>query len=241
MMRRTSALLVAFVVASAASGCDKFEAPPTGVSATPAKGTNDGRARGRAALTATMRAARALTATCVAADLRWEADPSDTNIPRHFSRPCIPERCTPSPADIDKMRSRVEEARKLVDGDAAMQAPSTQGFVALSEAMVGFIGTELPGTTSSAAASDPTGARISGLSMHYTAMATAFHGLYPDEPDVPLEPPSLVASLAVALPGGDVCKGWAIARYCDVSAVRVPKERRWRAVPACIEVESVKK
>ena len=76
--------------------------------------------------------------------------------------------------------------------------------------------------------------------MHYAALATAFREIHTDA-DVPLEPPSLVTSLAVAEPGGDPCKGWAIPRYCDVRGVRVPKERKWRTDPPCIEVESIPK
>ncbi len=241
MHSREMAFLLVASTSMASSGCDKFDAPPTASSVASAQASaSDGRARVRDALTETMKAAETLTATCVAADLRWEADVSDTNIPTHFSRPCIPERCAPSAADVEALRSSVGRARKLIDQDPLLQAPSTKGFVALSEAMIGFVDTELASAKSLTTAPDPSGAKLSGLSMHYTAMATAFRGLYP-EPSVPLEPPSLAASLAVASPGGDLCKGWGTAHDCDVTAIRVPKERRWRAVPACIEVDSVMK
>jgi hypothetical protein len=69
---------------------------------------------------------------------------------------------------------------------------------------------------------------------------TGYRALYTDA-DVPAEPPSLRASLDVAAPGGDPCKGWAMSKYCDVRGVRVPKDRRWRSDPPCIDVEGVKK
>lgn len=226
------------IVAAASSGCDQFN-PPAGASPSVLDKADKAREGARATLTATMKAAQDATATCVAADLHWEADVSGTTIPHHFSRPCIPERCDPKPAEIDALRSSVAAAKKLIDGDSDLQVPSFQGFVALSEATLSFVDTALAGKAS-AAAGKPNPLVLSGLSMHYASMAAAFREIYKDA-DVPIEPPSLAASLAVPAPGGDVCKGWALPEYCDVSAVRVPKDRKWRTDPACIEVESVMK
>lgn len=219
-------------------GCDKFN-PPAG--ATPSVNEKAAQAKeaAKTSLDATMKAAQAATATCVAADLYWEADVSGTTIPHHFSRPCIPVRCEPKPEELDALKSSVAQVKKLVEGDRELQIPSFQGFLALSEAMIAFVDTALAGKAGGGDGKEKSLA-LSGLAMHYSLMATAFHEIYKDA-DVPSEPPSLTKSLEVPEPGGDVCKGWALPRYCDVKAVRVPKERRWRTDPVCIEVESIMK
>lgn len=222
----------------ASSGCDEFGSPAGAAPSVVAK-AEKAREGARATLTAAMKAAQDLTATCVAADLHWDADVSGTTIPHHFSRPCIPERCSPKPAEVEALRASVAAAKKLVDGDVDLQIPSFQGFVALSEATLSFVDTALAGKAAAAAGKENP-LVLSGLSMHYTSMATALREIYKDA-EAPLEPPSLTTSLAVAQPGGDVCKGWAVPTDCDVKAVRVPKVRKWRTDPACIEVESVMK
>jgi hypothetical protein len=204
-------------------------------------------------MTAAMKAAQAVTASCVAGELHWEPDLAPglvddpthwendvgrENVSRHMSRPCLLERCTPAPADVEALRTSARAAKALVDGDPSLHIPTFEGFVALSGAMVAFADTAL---AAGAAAPDKDKAlRASGLSMHYAAVAAAFHELYADV-DVPREPPSLVASLAAPAPGGDPCKGWRFPQDCDVREVRVPAVRTWRTDPACIEVESIKK
>lgn len=220
-----------------AAGCDRFDPPAAG--AAPAPG-DQARSEARAAMSVVMKAASTAAASCVAGELRWEPDEAIASfvggegsryVPpeiTHFSRPCIPERCAPSPAEVDALGAAARAMRSLVDGSPDLRVPSYQGFVAIAEAMVGFVAAAGPGSTQ---------ARMSGLSMHHAALATAFRTLVPGA-DVPLHPPALVASLAVAQPGGDPCKGWRIRRLCDVRGVRVPKEIRWRTDPPCIEVES---
>jgi hypothetical protein len=217
-------------------GCDRFEQraapePPPAVRA-----GESARAAARESLAKVMAAAQAATATCTAGELRWEADPDGNAVARHFSRPCIPERCAPAAAELDALKAAVRGAKSVVEAEPSLRVPSYRGFVALAEAMVSFADTA---ATGSANARDKP-ARMSGLSMHYGALAAAYEELYPDI-NVPLEPPSLTASLAVAEPGGDPCKGWAIPKYCDVRGVRVPKEHRWRSDPPCIEVEGIRR
>lgn len=219
-----------------AGGCDRFDPPAAADANAAEQAAQKARGAAKEALAAIVKAAQAATASCVAGELRWEADPDGNAVARHFSRPCLPERCSPAPAEIEALRSSTRAARALVDGDAALRVPSYQGVVALAEAMVSFADTAQAGMAS--AKDKP--ARMSGLSMHYGALVTAYRALYPDA-SAPLEPPSLAASLAVAEPGGDPCKGWAIPKYCDVRGVRVPKERRWRSDPPCIEVEGIKR
>ncbi|MFT3773144.1 MAG: hypothetical protein QM820_47795 [Minicystis sp.] len=224
------------VIALALCGCDRFEERAAGEPVKPEQAEAEARAKAREAMAAVLKAAQAATASCVAGELHWEADPDGNAVPRHFSRPCIPERCATQPAEIEALRGRVRDAKAVVEGDARLRVPSYQGLVALGEAMVSFADTAMAG---SASVKDKP-ARMSGLSMHYGALAAAYRELFAGV-DVPLEPPSLVASLAVAEPGGDPCKGWAAPKYCDVRGVRVPKERRWRSDPPCIEVEGVRK
>jgi hypothetical protein len=173
----------------------------------------------------------------VAGELRWEADAGGTFVPHHFSRPCIPELCAPEPAELEALRASARAMRALVERETSLAVPSFQGFAALADAMVSFTDAALAGV---APAAKERAARLSGLSMHHGALALSFHELYPDE-SVRLEPAALTASLSVAEPGGDPCKGWALPQYCDVRGVRVPKERRWRAAAACIEVEGIPK
>lgn len=218
-------------------GCDRFE-PPAGGAPPADSAAADARTKARASLTAIMTAAQTATATCVASDLRWEADVDGLTVPRHFSRPCIPERCEPKPEEVDALRTATRATKILIDGDPHLRVPSFQGFLALAEAMVAFTDTAIAGRASASEKEKPL--RLSGLSMHYASLAAAFHEIYPDA-DVPREPPSLVKSLEGPQPGGDPCKGWARPEYCDVSAVTVPKERRWRTDPACIEVQGVPK
>lgn len=226
------------LTSGALMSCDKFT-PPAGATPSVAEKAEQSRSAAKSTLSAVMKAAQNATSTCVAADLHWEADVSGTTIPHHFSRPCIPVRCDPKPPELDALRSSVAEAKKLVEGDTNLQIPSFQGFLAISEATLSFVDTALAGKAKSPPNKD-TSLVLSGLSMHYSLMAAAFREIYKDS-DIPLEPPSLKASLEVPEPGGDVCKGWALPRYCDVKAVQVPKERKWRTDPVCIEVESVMK
>jgi hypothetical protein len=231
--------LVLLVVAGGAAGCDRID-PPAPVQPTEAERAAEGaRGAARQALTKTLAAAQAVTASCVAGELIWEADPDGNTVARHFSRPCLPERCTPAGGEIEALRAGAKAARALVDAERALQVPSYQGVVALAEAMVGFADTAVAGTDTPKTAKDRP-ARMSGLSMHYGALVAAYRALYP-EAQVAEEPAALTASLAEATPGGDPCKGWAIPKYCDVKAVRVPKERRWRSAPPCLEVEAVKR
>jgi hypothetical protein len=229
-------IVIAAALAALAHGCDSGSAPlsPEG----PAT-ADRARQEARGAMTAVVKAAATSTSSCVAGELHWEADealPESVGgegsryvIPEitHYSRPCIPERCSPKPADLDALRSSARALETLVDANADLRVPSFQGFVAMADAMVGF-------------ADSARGGPMSGLSMHYAALAAALRAVVPDV-DVPAHPPSLVASLAVPEPGGDPCKGWRIPKFCDVRGVRVPKEIRWRTDPPCIEVESIRK
>jgi hypothetical protein len=236
-MSRAMKLLGAAIalVCGGALGCDRFDPPPAEAKSTSViEAAEKSRASAREALTKVMKAAQAATATCVASDLRWEADNDGYTPPRHYSRPCIPERCEPTAADIEALRTSAGDLKKLVEGDANLRVPSFQGFVALSDAMVSFVDT----ATAKTVPEKDRPARLSGLSMHYGALAAALREIYADV-DTPLEPPSLGKSLEVARPGGDVCKGWGQPEYCDVKEVRLPKTRKWRTDPACIEVESV--
>lgn len=226
------------LMAGTALGCDTFN-PPAGAAPSVTEQAEKARAEAKTTLNAVIKAAQGATSTCTAAPLHWEADVSGTTIPHHFSRPCIPVRCDPKPAELDALRASVGAAKKLVEGDINLQIPSFQGFLALSEAMLGFVDTALAGKAKAAPGAD-TSLVLSGLAMHYSLLAAAYLDIYKDA-DVPKEPPSLTASLDVPEPGGDVCKGWALPRYCDVKAVKVPKERKWRTDPVCIEVESVMK
>jgi hypothetical protein len=217
-------------------GCDRFEQRAAPEPPSAARAAESARAAARESLTKVMAAAQAVTATCAAGELRWEADPDGNAVAKHFSRPCIPERCAPTTAELEALKAAVRNAKSVVEAESSLRVPSYQGFVALAEAMVSFADTAVTG---SAGAKDKP-ARMSGLSMHYGALAAAYKELHPDT-NVPLEPPSLTASLAVSAPGGDPCKGWAIPKYCDVRAVRVPKEHRWRSDPPCIEVEGIRR
>lgn len=228
-------IAITAALAALAQACDSGSAPmlPDGVTT-----AEKARAEARVATTAIMKAAAVSTSSCVAGELHWEAD---EELPRsvggegsryvipeitHFSRPCIPERCAPTPADLDALRSATRALRTLVEASPDLRVPSFQGFLAMADAMVGF--------------ADSVHGGKSGLSMHYAALSAAHRAVYPDA-NVPAHPPSLVASLAVPEPGGDPCKGWRIPRFCDVRGVRVPKEIRWRTDPVCIEVESIRK
>jgi hypothetical protein len=243
-VRRVGGRIVAVVLALAAYGCDRFEAgdaPPP-----PAEKARQAQAGAREAMAAVMKAAQDATSSCVAGELLWEADENAGSLyggegfsfnpqpPIHFSRPCIPERCAPTPAQLDALRGSVRSAKTLIDANVDLRVPTYQGFVALGDAMVSFADAAVAGV------GQGKDLRFSGFSMHYTTLATAFREVIPDA-DVPAQPPSLALSLAVAEPGGDPCKGWRVPRFCDVRAVRVPKEITWRADPPCIEVESVPK
>ncbi len=230
---RPGAAMILFAGLSAAPACDRFDARNDAAEAKPA----DPRVRARDELTAAMKAAEVVTRTCTAGDLVWEEEATEEAGPKHYSRPCIPERCAPDGSEVEALREAVFRAKQLVSRDASLQVPSLQGAVSLADAMVKFID-----ASSEAAKSDPKGqgATLSGLSMHYGSLVAAFAKLY-DEPKFPPEPPSLSASLAADGVGGDVCKGWGNPKYCDVTAITVPKAHRWRATPACVEVDSVKK
>jgi len=234
--RAVVASLLLAGAACAAGGCDRFDAPAAAETNAAERASAKARASAKDALTAIVKAAQAATASCVAGELRWEADPDGNVVARHFSRPCIPERCTPAPGEIEALRTATRAARALVDSQVELRVPSYQSVVALAEAMVSFADTAQAGM--GGAKDRP--ARMSGLSMHYGALVTAYRALYP-EAKVPVEPPSLGASLGAAEPGGDPCKGWAIPKYCDVRGVRVPREHKWRSDPPCIEVEGIKR
>ena len=221
------------LLAAAPLGCDSFEAPAASVS--PAAAEEKARASAREAIGAVVKAAEAATASCTAGDLLWEADFDGNTVARHYSRPCLPERCTPSAADLDALRRATAAARRIVDADPATRLPSYLGAVSLAEAMVSFADTATTGLGAKDRA-----ARLSGLSMHRRALVAAHKAIVP-EATTPLEPPTLTASLAVDQPGGDPCKGWAMPKHCDVRAVRVPAEHKWRAAPPCIEVEAIKR
>lgn len=232
-MKVRALLFVALACPLAATGCDRFEGNEPDAGSTSA----DPRARAREQLTTVMKAAAVVTRTCTAGDLSWEEEATEEAGPKHYSRPCIPERCSPEAPDVEALRESTFQAKQLVSRDPTLQIPSIQGVVSLADAMVRFIDTSVD-----AAKSDPKGqvASLSGLSMHYGSLAGAFVRLY-DEPKFPVEPPSLSASLLADGVGGDVCKGWGNPKYCDVAAITVPKVHRWRASPACVEVDSVKK
>ncbi len=236
--RASMSLTLAALAAPALMGCDRVDA-----SAHPAPEVNaKDRAKeaARAPVEAIIKAAVTVTSSCVAGEVRWEADAPDLEgktLPRHYSRPCIPERCSPSKADLDALREAAYKLNVEIKRDGALRVPSYQGFLALTEAMVSFADTALAGSA-------PEGEkplRLSGLSMHYGALVAAYRALYADTRTPPSEPPSLTASLAAPGAGGDVCKGWAIERLCDVRALKVPSEHKWRVDPPCVEVESVKK
>jgi hypothetical protein len=237
--------IVAAVLALTAHGCDRFDPPAAGAPPA-AEQAPKAQAGARDAMTAVMKAAQAATSTCVAGELVWEADENVGSLyggegfsfepppPTHFSRPCIPERCAPTTAELDALRTSVRSAKTVIDGSVDLRVPTYQGFIALADAMVSFADAAVAGV------GQGKDLRFSGFSMHYTTLATAYREVIP-EADVPAEPPSLVASLAVPEPGGDPCKGWRVPRFCDVRGVRVPKVIKWRADPPCIEVESIRK
>src|SRR5690242_6933073 len=87
-MQRGFAIGIALMIAcSGVNGCDQFD-PPAAEPAKVESAADQARGAAREALTSTMKAAQAVTATCAAGDMRWEADPSGFAVPRHFSRPC---------------------------------------------------------------------------------------------------------------------------------------------------------
>jgi len=221
----------------AACGCDRFDAPAGAAPAASASAASPSRAAAREAMTAVMKAAEKAAGRCVAGELRWKSDIGEAYWYPHYNSPCIPERCSPAPADLEGLRAAAAKAKSLVEGDPGLRLPSLVGFVALAEAMVGFADTALAGDTAKLP-EEKKALRLSGLSMQYAAVARAFRGLYPDA-EVPVDPPSLTASLRVDKPGGDVCAGWSIRRFCDISAVTVPEPLGWRTSPPCIEVKTV--
>jgi hypothetical protein len=223
------AILMACLAASMVCGCDRFDGPGPA----PSVKADEARAAAKEQTAAILKAAQAATASCVAGELRWEPDDTAALVSRHYSRPCIPERCATTAADIESLRKATASLKALLDREASLRVPSFQGFVAIAEAMVGFADTALAGSKDKAA-------QLSGLSFHYSALATAYRDLWNDN-EVPTEPPSLTKSLDVPEPGGDPCKAWAKPQTCDVRGVRVPKERRWRVNPPCIEVEGIRK
>lgn len=222
--------------ALALAACDRFEPHALSDAEVHAKADDEARAAARAAMTEVVKAALAVSSSCVAGELLWEADPDGNPIPRHHSRPCLPERCSPKPEEIEALKKASRAVKSLVEGQPTLRVPSFQGFSALSDAMVAFADTALAGS----AKEKDKPARLSGLSMHYGALAAAHREMFKDSA-FPAEPPTLTASLAAPGAGGDVCKGWAMPKYCDVTAVRVPKEHKWRASPPCVEVEAVKR
>lgn len=231
----TIAAMIPIVIGVAA--CDRFDPPAGGAPASVMEVEGKARLSAREALTKVIKAAQAATAGCVAADAIWEAEDDGYAVSRHYSRPCIPERCSATPAQIEELRASARAVKALVEGDRHLGVPSFQGFVALAEATSGFAET----ATAPTVPEKDRPSRLSGLSMHYAALAAAFREIYPDAGDVPMEPPSLTKSLEVPQPGGDPCKGWGDPQYCDVKELRLPKARKWRADPACIEVESVRR
>jgi hypothetical protein len=228
-------LSIPLVIVCLTCGCDRMD-PPAARTSPADRAADEARARAKEAMSRLMSAAQGATSACVAADLHWEADPDGNLLARHYSRPCVTERCSPKPADIDALRAAQKALRALVDGEPALRTPSYQGFSALGDAMVGFIDTALAGTVKE----QDKPSRLGGLSMHYGALAAAHKELFP-ESAFPIEPPSLTASLAEPGAGGDPCKGWAMPKYCDVKGVKVPKEHRWRSNPPCVEVLGIKK
>lgn len=230
-VKRTTAAIVLALAA-----CDRV-APPAPAEPTAAeKAAEKARGDAREHMSRILEASEAATARCVAGELHWEPDHDGNPVARHYSRPCIPERCTVAPADIESLRAHTARLRGVIEAEISLQVPSYQGFLALAEAMVSFADTARKGT----AKESERPARWSGMSMHHGYLAAAYRELVPAS-KVPLEPPSLTASLAADNVGGDVCKGWAMPRYCDVRGVRVPREHRWRADPPCIEVEGIRK
>lgn len=228
-MKRLAILLLAV----APLGCDSFDGPAKAES--PAAAEEKARAAAREAIEGVVKAAEAATARCTAGALLWEADFDGNDIARHYSRPCIPERCDPSAAELDALRKATDAARKIVDADPATRLPSYLGAVSLAESLVSFAD-----AAEVSVANKDRAARMSGLSMHRRALVAAYKAIVP-EATTPLEPPSLTASLAAEGAGGDPCKGWAMPKFCDVRGVRVPAEHRWRAAPPCIEVEAIKR
>jgi hypothetical protein len=236
-VRRVLGAVLVVASAGGVAACDRFESKSSKKEAAAAPAPGDPRERAREPLTRAMQAAAGLTASCKAGELLWEEEATEEAGPKHYSRPCIPERCEPPVAEIDALRGALADAKKQIDADPTLRVPSIEGFVSLGAALVSFID-----ASQAAAKSDPKAGppAFSGLSMHYGSMAGAFAKLY-DDPKLPAEPPSLTASLGAPGVGGDVCKGWGNPRYCDVTAIQVPAQHRWRASPACIEVDSVKK
>jgi hypothetical protein len=220
----------AWILLLALAGCDRVEPQPY-----PASGTSSAAARAadappvREAMTAVLTAAQAVASTCVAGNLRYDLDPRD-NYYQKYINPCIPERCEPKAAEVDALAESVKKARAVLDADPARDLASLRGLAALGDAMAGFARVAMAGK-----AAGPQ--RLSGLSMHHAALATAFGEVYPDAKP-PVDPPSLTASLAVPDPGGDPCKAWQIPRFCDVAKVHVSSPLTWRATPPCIEVKT---
>ena len=228
MKRACLLLLVALAALAALAGCDRVEPrqyPAAGASASAARPADAEPVR--AAMTAMVGAAEAITSTCAAAALRYDRDPQDNYYPKYIN-PCIPERCEPKPADLDAFATRVKAARAVLDADPRRDLASLHGLVALGDAMAGFAAAVVQSKTTAST-------RFSGLSMHRAALAAAFREVYPDA-TTPVDPPSLTASLAVPEPGGDPCKAWQIPRFCDVAKVHVASPVTWRTTPPCIQV-----
>lgn len=225
-MKRGWILLIAL------AGCDRVEPRPY-----PAPGPSSASPRPadappvREAMAALLAAAQAITASCVAGDLRYDDDPRDNYYPRYIN-PCIPERCTPRPADLEALAAATKKAGAILDGDPRLELPSLRGLVALGDAMAGFARVAMGGKPRSGRAE---GTRLSGLSMHHAALVVAYKEVYP-ETSAPIDPPSLSASLAVPDPGGEPCKPWRIQRFCDVARVHVSTPLTWRTTPPCITV-----
>lgn len=185
----------------------------------------------RAAMTAMVEAAQKMTATCVAGVLRYDDDPLRTYYPRYIN-PCIPERCTPTAGDLEGLSASVKRAGALLDGDGRFDLPSLRGLVVLGESMASFARVAMGVKVKPGAE----GTMLSGLSMHHSALVTAFKEIYP-EATQPVDPPSLTTSLAVPEPGGPPCKWWRIERFCDVAKVHVTSPLLWRTTPPCIQVK----
>jgi hypothetical protein len=178
-MSLTRGLLL--VVALAAQGCDRFDAAPAPAGTAP---PGPPQALARPEAEAVMKAA----ATCVER-CQISVVPLGSN---EGGGRALTDSCAASPGSAKALQAALDGLQRAVE-QAPRGSAGLTGFGALGRAMAASLET-------AALSPEPP----SGLSMQYGLLARAFRALYADA-TVPLDPPSLVASLG-EVPGDAACE-----------------------------------